>query len=104
MLARFEASGETMARFCAKHRIPASTFKWWRWRRRAEGGEPAARREVRLIAVDLKAPAVPLAAADEELVGQLVASRWLVNDAARARNPASRASSPSPTSTRDPDQ
>jgi hypothetical protein len=59
MLSRFEASGEPMARFCARHRLSPGTFAWWRWRLRDEQPDGAERGEVRLVAVDI--PTAPAA-------------------------------------------
>lgn len=64
LLAKFEASGDTAARFCAKRRIRPRTFGWWQWRLRDERHEhvvPEPER-VRLIAVDLKRTVAPEAA------------------------------------------
>lgn len=58
VLSEFEASGETLARFCARRGLSAGTFGWWRWRLRDEGRGPATRNEVRLVAVDVQPPAV----------------------------------------------
>ncbi len=59
LLGMFEASGETPARFCAKHRISPRTFGWWRWRLRDERREPVAPERIRLVAVDVKSAAPP---------------------------------------------
>lgn len=56
VLAEFDASGETLAQFCAKRRIRPRTFSWWRWRLR--GGRHVGPESVRLVAVDLK-PTLP---------------------------------------------
>lgn len=59
VLARFGASGEPMARFCARHRLSPRTLAWWRWRFRDERADGRTRGEVRLVAVDV--PAAPAA-------------------------------------------
>lgn len=48
------ASGDSMQRFCAKHRIRVSRLKWWRWRLGSERSSAAlARPGVRLLPVDV---------------------------------------------------
>jgi len=92
LVAEFEASGDSLERFCAKRRVRVATLKWWRWRLRtaervsAQVGE----RGVRLLAVDVvdRAPLPPAAVAvfvsgaelrveigtDVEYVGALVSA------------------------------
>lgn len=60
VLAKFEASGETLARFCAKRRIRARTLTWWRWRLRGEAHARPEAESVRLVAVDLQTPVAPM--------------------------------------------
>ena len=61
LLREFEASGESMVRFCARRRLRLGTFEWWCWRLRRERREGSAREEVRLVAVAVKASSAPLA-------------------------------------------
>ena len=56
VLTKFEASGETLAEFCARHRLSPRTVAWWRWRLRRERREISSREEVRLVAVDVPQP------------------------------------------------
>jgi hypothetical protein len=50
----FEASGESMQRFCAKHRVQVGRLKWWRWRLRSERSSTGpAKPVVRLLPVDV---------------------------------------------------
>jgi hypothetical protein len=58
VLAKFEASGESIATFCAKKQISPRTFAWWRWQLRDERRAVPARENVRLIAVDIAPPSV----------------------------------------------
>lgn len=64
VLAKFEASGESIATFCAKRQISPRTFAWWRWQLRDERRAVPARENVRLIAVDVAPPSVEEHAAD----------------------------------------
>jgi hypothetical protein len=49
-----EASGESVHRFCAKHRLRVASLKWWRWRLRSERRSAAlAKPGVRLLPVDV---------------------------------------------------
>jgi hypothetical protein len=57
LLAKFEDSGESVAKFCARKQIAPKTFSWWRWHLGDERRAPA-RESVRLIAVDVAAPIV----------------------------------------------
>ena len=62
LVAKFGASGERTAAFCAKHGVAPKTFSWWRWRLRSEGMQSAlpARGSMRLVAVDVKpSPVTP---------------------------------------------
>jgi hypothetical protein len=56
VLAKFVASGETIAGFCARHRLSPRSLTWWRWRLRREGREVGGTEEVRLVAVDVPQP------------------------------------------------
>lgn len=56
VLAKFEGSGESVAKFCARKQISPRTFAWWRWHLRDERPTAPARESVRLIAVDVAAP------------------------------------------------
>jgi hypothetical protein len=58
VLANFEASGESIATFCAKRQISPRTFAWWRWQLRDERRAVPARENVRLIAVNIAPPSV----------------------------------------------
>lgn len=58
VLAKFEDSGESVAKFCSKRQISPRTFAWWRWQLRDERREAPARESVRLIAVDVATPTV----------------------------------------------
>lgn len=58
LLAKFEASGESVAKFCARKQIPPRTFAWWRWQLRDERRETVPRENVRLVAVDVSSPVV----------------------------------------------
>lgn len=50
----FEASGESVQRFCTKHRLRVASLKWWRWRLRSERRSTAlAKPDVRLLPVDI---------------------------------------------------
>lgn len=50
----FEASGESVQRFCAKHRIRVASLKWWRWRLRGQRRSTGlAKPGVRLLPVDV---------------------------------------------------
>ena len=60
MLREFEASGESMGRFCARRGLPLRTFEWWRWRLRRERREGA----VRLVAVNVRASSAPMKVAE----------------------------------------
>ena len=55
LVAEFEASGDSLERFCAKRRVRVATLKWWRWRLRAAERVSAQlpERGVRLLAVDI---------------------------------------------------
>jgi hypothetical protein len=54
VLAKFEASGESLAKFCTKARIRERTLGWWRWRLRDEPRARSARdNNVRLVAVEV---------------------------------------------------
>jgi hypothetical protein len=64
LLSEFEASGESMGRFCARRRLPIRTFEWWRWRLRRERREGGAREEVRLVAVDVRGSSAPMEVAE----------------------------------------
>jgi hypothetical protein len=49
-----ETSGESVQRFCAKHRVRLSRLKWWRWRLRSERRSAGlAQPGVRLLPVDV---------------------------------------------------
>ncbi len=49
-----DASGLSMQRFCAKHRLPVTSLKWWRWRLRSERRSTALTKpDVRLLPVDV---------------------------------------------------
>lgn len=58
VLAKFEASGESLAKFCAKKQISPKTLSWWRWQLRDERRDAPARESIRLIAVDVPTPTV----------------------------------------------
>lgn len=60
VLAKFEDSGESAAKFCARKQISPRTFAWWRWHLRDErrAAPMRARENVRLIAVDVARPIV----------------------------------------------
>lgn len=58
LLAKFEDSGESVAKFCARKQIAPKTFSWWRWHLRDEPRVAGRRENVRLIAVDVAAPIV----------------------------------------------
>jgi hypothetical protein len=51
IIAAFEQSGLTAAKFCASRGLKPETLKWWRWRQRSRATERA--RDVRLVPVDL---------------------------------------------------
>jgi hypothetical protein len=54
LVEKLEASGGSVERFCTKHRVRASTLKWWRWRLRHERRPAAlAMPSARLLAVDV---------------------------------------------------
>ena len=53
VLTKFEASGERLASFCARHHLSPRTFAWWRWRLLHERREVGGTEEVRLVAVDV---------------------------------------------------
>ena len=54
LVEKLDASTDSVARFCRRHRVRASTLKWWRWRLRSER-RPAAltKPTTRLLAVDV---------------------------------------------------
>jgi hypothetical protein len=53
-VAELETSGESVERFCTKHRLERASLKWWRWRLRSERPARAmARSDVRLVPVDV---------------------------------------------------
>jgi hypothetical protein len=56
VVAKFEGSGESVAKFCARRQISPRTFAWWRWHLRAERRPAGAHENVRLVAVELAAP------------------------------------------------
>src|SRR5437667_11573209 len=64
VLAKFEASGESVAKFCARKQIFPRTFTWWRWQLRDERRAAPVRESVRLIAVDVATPIVESRAAE----------------------------------------
>jgi hypothetical protein len=64
VLAKFEASGESVAKFCARKQIRPRTFAWWRWQLRDERHETVAHENVRLVAVDVLSPVVDSRAAE----------------------------------------
>lgn len=52
----FATSGESVARFCARHGLRKTTFTWWRSQLGGAAPEAAARpasKDVRLVAVDV---------------------------------------------------
>ena len=54
LVAEFETSDESLARFCARHRLAVTTFKWWRWGLRNQRPARAmARSDVRILPVDV---------------------------------------------------
>ena len=54
LVEKLDTSAGSVARFCAKHRVRASTLKWWRWRLRNERRPVAlAKPSTRLLAVDV---------------------------------------------------
>jgi hypothetical protein len=55
VVAAFEQSGESIAKFCARRRIRLGTLKWWRWRLRDARAASALVRsaDVRLVPVDV---------------------------------------------------
>lgn len=72
VLAKFEASGETIADFCARRRLSSRTLTWWRWRLRRERREVRETKEVRLVAVDVPRPSlVGVAGAVGIVLGEL---------------------------------
>lgn len=49
-----ETSGDSLQRFCAKHRLRVASLKWWRWRLRSERSSTGlAKPGVRLLPVDV---------------------------------------------------
>jgi hypothetical protein len=67
VLAKFEASGESVAKFCARKQISPRTFAWWRWQLRDERRAAPARENVRLIAVDVAAATVESRASEASI-------------------------------------
>jgi hypothetical protein len=55
VVAAFEQSGDSIAKFCARRRIPPASLKWWRWRLRDARAKSALVRsdDVRLVPVDI---------------------------------------------------
>jgi hypothetical protein len=61
----WQASGRSVEEFCRRRKLSASTFRWWRWRLGARGGEQSDGGSAALdphpepswIAVDLEAAA-----------------------------------------------
>jgi len=49
----FDASGESLQRFCGRRRIAPKTLGWWRWHLRRLAAEGAAPERVRLVPVEL---------------------------------------------------
>ena len=73
LIAEFEASGDSVEKFCGRRRIARATFRWWRWRRPAPEVKPAAGRDVQLLAVDVVAGGGSLVAASRAKVEIVVA-------------------------------
>jgi hypothetical protein len=49
-----ETSGNSVQRFCAKHRLRIASLKWWKWRLRSEPRSAAlAKHGTRLLPVDV---------------------------------------------------
>ena len=74
LVEQLDASACSVAGFCRRHRVRASTLKWWRWRLRAEQRPTAlAKPSARLLAVDvvdgapLRSTALVIATAGIEL-------------------------------------
>lgn len=66
LVAAFEKSGQSLARFCAARDLKPKTFSWWRWQLRER--ERARENEVRLVEVATPiaalAPRIAIAAGD----------------------------------------
>jgi hypothetical protein len=67
LIRQVEATGEPMKAFCAKRRIRLKTFEWWRWqlrraaaRKKTQSSRKRAALAVRLIPVEMPAPATRL--------------------------------------------
>ena len=68
LASKFEASSQTAAAFCKKHRVSETTFKWWRWQLRSEKRRTNARQDIRLVAVDVKPSSLATPKTDEGVV------------------------------------
>lgn len=54
LVEKLDESTDSVAGFCTKHRVRASTLKWWRWRLRSERRTAALTKPTtRLLAVDV---------------------------------------------------
>jgi len=64
LIGRWERGGLSQAGFCEREGVELSTFRYWRWRLRREGGEAPLPVGGRLVAVRVREePAVPSASA-----------------------------------------
>ena len=61
LMATFEGSNLSAAKFCAVRGLTLATFRWWRSQLR-RGGMTAALEPVRLLAVDVAEPPIAVAA------------------------------------------
>lgn len=57
VIAELEGSGEPLESFCRRRRVAPATLRWWRWRLAGAAIRAAPGGDVRLIAVDVLAPA-----------------------------------------------
>jgi hypothetical protein len=73
LIAEFEASGESVERFCGRRRIAPATFRWWRWRLPAADTTSTRAGRVQLVAVDVAASSVSLSSSSRSTLEIAVA-------------------------------